>query len=615
MKFKYIEAQNFRSYSHLHLDLEHLGLTLISARNGSGKSSILYALIYALYGETPDGAKGDEIIKKEVGKDCYAKTEFTHFKHDYIITRYRKNKEYGNKVLVSRDNKDITLSTNKETDKLIVSILGFGMETMLNSLVFNPEKLNTFVSSTDKQRKQMLEELTNTNIYKQAQALVKIDRDTARDSLSKAEEKQQQLITLQDSQKTIQNQYQQNIALHESRLSTLTDQIQNLQGATKPDTTQLEVNQKELKRLNKEMASQSVPTNPYRESLIKGKNYLANNQNKVKELKDSLADLLTYLNKLKNAEINTCPWCGSPLDEEHRQTEIKTISEKMLEQGKEVKHLLKLNQEAESKIAKLTQQSEAKETEIKGYQDHLNELNSKLNALHQEINRLQMAQNTYEQNQTNLANLQHQLAQVKAEKIDKPEIIDYHADLTKVDHQIKKLNQQLDNCKDLIKVYSDQGVKAQALALVIPFLNEQLETILKGLTDDSLNAYLSAESKTKTGKVKEQISLHVDSVNSGANYQDLSSGEKRRIGIALNIAFMNYLKSQIGGINLVVFDEVFDNLDHEGIDAVVKYLSTLTDIDNVLIISHNTDLVFNDEINTHLGVKKIANNSELIYNK
>ena len=615
MKFKYIEAQNFRSYSHLRLDLEHLGLTLISASNGSGKSSILYALIYALYGETPDGAKGDEIIKKEVGKDCYAKTEFTHFKHDYVITRYRKNKEYGNKVLVSRDNKDITLSTNKETDKLIVSILGFDMETMLNSLVFNPEKLNTFVSSTDKQRKQMLEELTNTNIYKQAQALVKIDRDTARDSLSKAEEKQQQLITLQDSQKTIQSQYQQNVALHESRLSTLTDQIQNLQGATKPDTTQLEVNQKELKRLNDEMASQSVPTNPYKESLIKGKNYLANNQNKVKELKDSLADLLTYLNKLKNAEINTCPWCGSPLDEKHRQTEIKTISEKVLEQGKEVKHLLKLNQEAETKIAKLTQQSEAKETEIKGYQDHLNKLNSKLNALHQEINRLQMVQNTYEQNQTNLANLQQQLNQVKAEKIEKPEITDYHADLIKVDHQITELNQQLDNYKDLIKVYSDQGVKAQALSLVIPFLNEQLETILKGLTDDSLNAYLSAESKTKTGKVKEQISLHVDSVNSGANYQDLSSGEKRRIGIALNIAFMNYLKSQIGGINLVVFDEVFDNLDHEGIDAVVKYLSTLTDIDNVLIISHNTDLVFNDEINTHLGVKKIANNSELIYNK
>ena len=168
MRIKTIEAQNFRSFSHFKLELNDLGLTLLNGQNtgidsertnGSGKSSIIYAMIYALYGETPDGAKSDEVIKNDVGKDCFAKVVFTHFGHEYEITRYRKDKEFKNKVIMYRDGKDVTLSTNKETDKEIVATLGFGFDTLLNSVIFSPEKLNTFISATDKHRKEILEEL------------------------------------------------------------------------------------------------------------------------------------------------------------------------------------------------------------------------------------------------------------------------------------------------------------------------------------------------------------------------------------------------------------------------------------------------------------------------
>ena len=130
-----------------------------------------------------------------------------------------------------------------------------------------------------------------------------------------------------------------------------------------------------------------------------------------------------------------------------------------------------------------------------------------------------------------------------------------------------------------------------------------------------MSASLSNHTKTKSGKVNNQISLLIDSAVSGSNYQDLSSGEKRRIGIALNIAFMSYLKSQIGGLNLAVFDEVFDNLDTEGIDQVIQVLSNLKkEIPNILIISHNNDLNFNDQIDSKLLVKKVDNFSKIIDN-
>ena len=66
MKIKKIEAQNFRSWNKLELDLEKPnGLVVITGLNGNGKSSAFYTLIYALYGELPDGSKGDDVVKQD----------------------------------------------------------------------------------------------------------------------------------------------------------------------------------------------------------------------------------------------------------------------------------------------------------------------------------------------------------------------------------------------------------------------------------------------------------------------------------------------------------------------------------------------------------------------
>jgi DNA repair exonuclease SbcCD ATPase subunit len=78
---------------------------------------------------------------------------------------------------------------------------------------------------------------------------------------------------------------------------------------------------------------------------------------------------------------------------------------------------------------------------------------------------------------------------------------------------------------------------------------------------------------------------------------------------------MNYLKSQIGGLNLVVFDEVFDSLDKAGIDSVINVLSDLKQsVGNIIIVSHNDDMKFNDNIDNQLLVKKVDNTSKLVNN-
>lgn len=631
MKIDYIEAHNFRSYGHFKFVLDNKGLILIKGQNGniderrsngSGKSSFIYALLYALYGETPDGAKGDEIIKNDVGKDCFARVSFSHFNHHYLVTRYRKNNEYKNKVIVERDSKDITLSTNKETDKEIVGILGFGFDTMLNSMIFSPEKLNTFVSATDKKRKAMLEELTNTNIYKQAQALVKIDRDTDNESLSKGFEKQKQLVTLIESQKALQSQYEQNKANHDQQVKNIKQQIQHYQAQLAQQDiakqkTDYQNNQAKLERLKQQLAQLAPTSQAVTNQSANLEVQLNQKQYEQTNLKQQIADLMGKAKELVNSKDAVCSWCGSDLDKEHKQLELSNIKQKATELGKQY---LSYNQPIQQLKAKVDV-AKAKEAE---QQKALAQQQTKYQAVNHNYQDLLVTNNqlkndiqAYDTLNLRLREAKDQLENLAQQSIEAPKLTldKLSLELNDLNSKVKKLQAKQDDYKKLIQIYSDKGVKAQALSAVIPFLNQQLANILKVLTNDTMSASLSSHTKTKSGKVNNQLDLLINSAVSGSNYQDLSSGEKRRIGIALNIAFMQYLKSQIGGLNLAVFDEVFDNLDSEGIDQVIAVLNKLkSDIPNIIIISHNNDLNFNDQIDSKILIKKIDNTSKMVNN-
>lgn len=631
MKIDYIEAHNFRSYEHFKLKLDNKGLILIKGQNGNiderrsngaGKSGAIYALLYALYGETPDGAKGDEVIKNDVGKNCFARVSFSHFNHHYLVTRYRKDKEYKNKVMVERDSKDITLSTNKETDKEIVNTLGFGFDTMLNSMIFSPEKLNTFISATDKKRKEILEELTNTNIYKQAQRLVKIDRDNDAESLSKGLEKQKQLTTLIDSQKALQSQYEQNVASHNHQVKNAKQQIEYYQAQlAQQDISKQKVdyqsNQAKLEEL-KQQLNQLMPINQTVTNQSANLEVQLNQkQYEQANLKQQIADLMDKAKKLINSKDAICSWCGSNLDKEHKQLELSNIKQKATELGKQYlaysQPIQQLKAEVDNAKAKEVEQQEV----LKQQQARYQAVNHNYQDLLVTNNQLKNDIESYKVAKLHLQEAKSQLEMLEQQKIEPPKLTldKLSLELNTLNGKVKKLQAKQEDYKKLIQIYSDRGVKAQALSAVIPFLNQQLASILKILTNDMMSASLSAHTKTKSGKVNSQLSLLIDSAVSGSNYQDLSSGEKRRIGIALNIAFMQYLKSQIGGLNLAVFDEVFDNLDSEGIDQVIKVLNKLkSDIPNIIIISHNNDLSFNDQIDSKIIIKKIDNTSKMINN-
>lgn len=627
MQIKEIKAHNFRSYEQLDLKLNQLGLTLLtggakgntdnSDSNGFGKSSLVYALIYALYGQLPDGSKGDDVIKNDVGKNCYAQVIFEHGGHNYKISRYRKDSKHHNKVLVSRDKKDITLSTNKETDQLIIDTLGFGFDTLLNSLVFSPERLNSFINATDKNRKQILEELTNTNVYKQAQQLVKIDAKDNAEKLSEEEKDHERLITLKEGQEASKRAYMQNKDYWDKQMKTNQDKLAQYKDLTPVNNqdklnkldairTQLRNNQAPIN--NQEIRKLDQEINGFQTSLSQG-------QAQAEVIKNNLAKNLATYKNIQTGKQTTCELCGSVLQDRHKQLELTNLGKKIKQDMENYKNFMHDIDTAKRAIEATTKER----NRIQADQDRIYEQNKiiqvKLDEVNETYHKLQVEQQNYDDQLRQKAYIEQTIKSLKANPIEEPKNLvnaNYDQDLASSEKRIQVYQQQAKDLKKLDKIYSDKGVKATALSLVIPYLNQKLSKYLEELTQGRMNAYLSSTSKTKTGKVQEQISLNVESEVMGDEYQELSSGEKQRVGIALNLAFMNYLADQIGGVNLCFFDEIFDHLDQSAIDSVVDILKGLKDeISNVIVISHNNDLLYNDNFDTHIRVNKVDNTSTM----
>lgn len=619
MHISLIEAQNFRSYDHFTLDLDkyNLGLSLMSAKNGSGKSSVLYTLVYALYGQTPSGDKGDSVIKDDQGKNTFARVAFTHGNHKYRITRFRKDSRFHNKVIFERDDKDVTLSTNKETDKSIIETLGFGYDTLLNSVVFSPERLNTFINSTDKNRKQILEELTNTNIYKQAQELVKIDRKDNDEQLQAEQKELNHLQELANAQHTIYVTWQNSVKHNKEHIESLTKQINSLKDVSSVDySKQKQTNLDKINKLQtlitptKDLSAEQDSVNQLSQKV----NSLKVKSNTTKQ--QLLKDMATF-KRIKAGQQNTCELCGTVLTDQHKVTELTNLA-------KRIKAQIGTYKQFNSELDNYTQRLLKSRKMLANAQKRNNKIVPLNDKVQKVINELRNQNNQYHSKETvtkiqlnQLHTYQVELKNAKSNTIEKPKEldIDYHEQINNSTKRLDNLKQQAKHLEELNQVYSDKGVKAQALSLVIPYLNQKLSKYIQTLSNHTMDAYLSSTTKTKTGKVNEQISLNVDSNVSGDEYSELSSGEKQRIGIALNLSFMNYLADQIGGINLCFFDEIFDHLDKEADEAVLSILGELKhEISNIIVISHTDDLVYNDRFDSHLIVQKVDNTSTLSYN-
>ncbi|KAI2642541.1 P-loop containing nucleoside triphosphate hydrolase protein [Xylaria nigripes] len=134
------------------------GLTFVVGRNGSGKSTIIEAIVWCQFGKCiRKGLSVGEVVNDVTGRDCMVSLAFAN---GYTITRYRKHKVHGNRVIVSlhgQEQPQLEHGEARATQAALDELLGIDYEEFIKTVVLGHESTTGFLSATPAQRQDLIE--------------------------------------------------------------------------------------------------------------------------------------------------------------------------------------------------------------------------------------------------------------------------------------------------------------------------------------------------------------------------------------------------------------------------------------------------------------------------
>ena len=426
MKIKNLKAKNFLSLKQVQWDLDNQGLVLIKGENkdndvidnnGSGKSSLTEALIYALYGKTIRGLTGDGVVHNRAKKNTYVTVELEDDNGDiYNITRYRKHKEFKNSCVLLLNGKDISPKSEKDFTETISNILQMDYTTFTSSILYTAQSFR-FTSASDSEIKKSFDKMLNLDVLSKALEITKTELalfQKDQDHLTKTiiSEESQIKFLLDDLHMLMENKGKfeestlQTIAEAEGELKHNTLNIRRYKEREKEFAVSVHQLKEDLKDLDNQLTTKSDENSKELEEV---EDELKETQKSYDELvrlerrlngdltdsKQDVKDLTKKANKTSaqrtQVEENRtqtlhkvgspCPVCNRPLEKQHMSQALETYDQQLEELDETKENLEKRIDKTESKIKKiqknLKQLAQAKET----LEEEIEELTKQKNRL------------------------------------------------------------------------------------------------------------------------------------------------------------------------------------------------------------------------------------------
>lgn len=597
IKLKQVEVNNFLIFKHLKLNLDNQGLVMIDGdnqsadsytTNGVGKSSSVSAIVYGLYGLTISGQKSDEVINNQAGKNCWVKLYFDVNDDHYVIERYRKDSKNHNKIKVFANDQEITDSSNARTESLIARIIGIDFNTYTNAVIYSNYFVgSSFMRATDKGKKEILNTLANTLVYDEA-------RDRAKNKVKEITDKEtefdNQQYKLKTDLDTLKDKYQYQLKLfresqtHQVVIQNELNRAKRVYLDNKPIfSAKISQLNNKIKSINEQINRNQQAVNK-RNQLINKLSVINNTINSNKQLgKHSFKEYQQQLSLLKEFKDSpNCPVCGAKLDKSHYQVEYHKIISKIDSIKQDIvkyKNQINQNKVDRDKIIAVGKQLPKIDNSLTSQSDQLNQ---KVNKLNQQ---LYQYETDYRSKQKLYAGL----------VLDKPV---YNQDLA--DKYVLKLRQLKDKQSKLLdkqnkfnilatQVFSDTGIKNYVFELIIPFINQKANDYLERLTNGQINLEIKTQSTTKAGSKREKMSVQVTNASGANSYKACSTGEQKRIELAVSFAIQDLLLNQNNlKINVFIYDECFEGLDSIGCENVIDILrDKQSDNNTIYVITHN----------------------------
>jgi DNA repair exonuclease SbcCD ATPase subunit len=598
ISFKKVTMHNFLSFGHAEIDLRERNYCLVkginncpldnAVSNGSGKSTWISAICWALTGETVQGVTSGikNIFVDE--PSCWVKLDFDVDGIAYDVTR---SKEPATSLKIIRDGKDISGKGIRESSLVLAQYLPDLNRDLLTSVVLLGQGLpNKFTDNTPSGRKETLERLSKSDfviegikerIAKRQSALSESIRgcddavtrnDAEIAALTKSMISAQS--RLDESSKTNYDgeieQAEHSKAMLEKSLPLSEDNLATLESAQ-------EICNATLLGLTKDKSAKLVRLNEEHSRVS------SNLIGERSRLKAELSAIELSLSKISE-HPDVCPTCGQRLpNAEHL---LKERAEKEALVG----GLLKSVSEIESGIAEQDARKRDKTAEVSDECDAaIAEAEVKASTLKAKISKERANVSGL---RAHLTELTGRLAALKAKKESK-------------ERDEKSLGDEIESDAASIAFLqesNDKRAKEKEELLRRAEVVKKMDTLVKrdfrGFLLSGIIEFIEAQAKEYCKDIfgTDELSFRLDGNNIDVEYcskdfSSLSGGEKQRVDLIIQFAIRRMMSQYLDfNSNILCLDEIFDNLDERATANVIGLISNrLTDIESVFIISHHAD--------------------------
>jgi DNA repair exonuclease SbcCD ATPase subunit len=548
--FKSVQWKNFLSTGNSpnKVLLNKSQTTLIIGKNGEGKSTILDALCFSLFGKPFRNINKGQLVNSINGKGCSVEVEFDINGKEYKIIRGIKPNVFEIWLDGEMINQD---AASRDYQKILEQqILKLNYKTFTQVVILGSASFVPFMQLPTTQRREVIEDILDIRIFSTMNSLLK----------EKVQETKDAITTIENEISTAKTKVDAQTQLIKTITEAKTSAIESI-------VSKISANSNEILQAEGEIQSIVSEIDTLKTS-INDKETIAEDIDKAKSIRSKL------LQKIETCEHNTeffsehdvCPSCSQDIPEEYKESIIKDLNSKLLDNNTKIGELetilTNLNEKL-SQINKVVEQITDKNIE-------LSTRNSTVTLLNKQIKELEAETQRVKSDTTNLDEEKGKLKDLAKEAIGKI-------------GQKTQLQEQR-NLEDVANILlKDTGIKTAIIREYLPIMNKLINKYLQ-----AMDAYIHFE-------LDEAFNESVKSrFRDDFTYASFSEGEKMRIDLAILFTWRQIAKMKNSvNTNLLLLDEIFDSsLDTAGTDYFLNLMNQFGDNTNIFVISHKGDQLF-----------------------
>jgi DNA repair exonuclease SbcCD ATPase subunit len=566
--FKTIKYKNLLSTGNQYTEIDFTKnrTNLIVGTNGAGKSTVLDALCFSLFGKPFRRVNKPQLINSVNEKDCKVEVEFSIGKSDWKVVRGIKPaifEIWKNDAILDQSSAALDQQKWLEQNVLKMNYKSFTQIVILGSSNFVP-----FMQLSAAHRREVIEDLLDIKIFSSMNTLIKEKIRQSKEEIKILDLKKESFLDKVKMQENfieeLENRGKENIQKKLHSISTLDKEV--------------EVFMRESGILEENIFEKQKEVEEYVGA--------GDKLRKFGTLKGKISQKVSTLTKEHKffTENTVCPTCTQEIDDTFRINRINDAQNKAKELQSGYTELEEAIKEEEGRerqfntitkeILKLTNDISQNNIKISGYQRQIRDLESEVQTITKQLENRNTEHEKLESFKDNLKITYDSLA-------SKKDTINYY-----------------DFSYSLLK---DGGVKSKIIKKYLPLINQQVNRYLQ-MMDFYINFTLDEEFNETV-----QSPIHED-----FSYSSFSEGEKQRIDLALLFTWREVarLKNSVN-CNLMILDEIFDSsLDSTGTEEFLKIIRYVIKDANIFVISHKTGL--EDKFESVLRFEKVKGFSHMI---